>query len=158
MRAIVCADKDWGIGKDGELLVRISSDLKRFKEITMGCPVVLGRKTLATFPKGKPLPGRENLILSRNPDFEVDGATVCETLEQVLERVTPDAFVIGGGDVYRQFMPYCKEIYVTRLETAEFADTWFDNLDADPEWERVERDGPQEEQGYTFWYDLYRRR
>ena len=96
MNMIVAVDENWGIGKDGEQLIYISADLKRFKALTMGHSLILGRKTLATFPGGKPLKGRRNLILSRNPDFAPEGAEVYHSMEELLEHVEEDAFVIGA--------------------------------------------------------------
>ena len=100
MKTIVAVDENWGIGKDGEQLIYISADLKRFKALTMGHPLILGRKTLATFPGGRPLKGRRNLILSRNPDFAPEGAEVYRDMDTLLANVTEDAFVIGGASVY----------------------------------------------------------
>ena len=99
MKAIVAVDENWAIGNKGQLLFRISADLKRFKELTMGRPVVLGRKTLATFPGGRPLPGRRNLILSRDPGFRVEGGEVFSDISALLREEIDDAIVIGGGSI-----------------------------------------------------------
>lgn len=158
MQAIVAVDENWGIGKDGGLLCHISADLKYFKSVTMGHAVILGRKTLATFPKGKPLAGRENRILSTTMTAAPEGAKVYGGVEELLKEDTAEAFVIGGGQVYEQLLPYCTEVYVTHIEGDFGADTFFPNLDADPDWV-LERKGPrQEEQGIFFRFDLYRRK
>lgn len=138
MNLIVACDLDWHIGLAGELLFRISDDLKRFRALTTGHPVILGRKTLATFPGGRPLPNRVNLILSRNAYFQCPGAIVVRSLKQLSEALEeigdPDAFVIGGADIYRQLLPYCRKAYVTRCLQRFPADSGFPNLDEHPDW------------------------
>ena len=105
MNVIVAVDQNWAIGKDGDQLVYLSEDLKRFKSLTTGHPVILGRKTLATFPGGRPLKGRRNLILSRNTDFAPEGAEEFSDVEPLRAAAPEDAFVIGGAAVYRQLLP-----------------------------------------------------
>lgn len=158
MFAIVAADHNWGIGKDGELLVHIPADLKRFKALTTGHPVILGRKTLSTFPGGKPLPGRRNLVLSRDPDFHPEGAEVFGTLDTLLEAAPEDAFLIGGGAVYRQLLDRCETAYVTRLLHVFPADSFFPNLDHCPYWELTESSGPFFHGELEFRYDTYRKK
>ena len=157
MNVIVAVDRNWAIGKDGDQLVYLSEDLKRFKALTMGHPVILGRKTLATFPGGRPLKGRRNLILSRDPAFAPEGGEVYRDLEELLSRAPEDAFVVGGGEVYRQLLNRCATAYVTRLEADFPADTWFPDLDARPDWSLLRREGPFRHQRLTYWYDTYRR-
>ena len=157
LKAIVAADRRWGIGKDGDQLCYIPADLKRFKALTTGHAVILGRRTLATFPGGRPLPGRRNLILSRDPDFSPQGVEVFRSLEALRAAAPEDAFVIGGGAVYAQLLPWCDTAYVTRLERTFPADTYFPDLDADPAWRLTEAEGPYEHQGLVFRYDTYRR-
>ena len=101
MYLIAAVDQNWAIGYQNKLLARISPDLKRFKALTLGHPVLLGRKTLETFPGGKPLPGRQNYILSTNPDYKVENAVVFHSLEEARAACPADTFVIGGGQVYR---------------------------------------------------------
>lgn len=132
MNVIVAVDENWGIGKDGDQLVYLSQDLKRFKALTTGHPVILGRKTLATFPGGRPLKGRRNLILSRDPAFAPEGAEVFRDLEALRSAVSEDAFVIGGASVYEQLLPWCDTAYVTRIHAAFPADVVFPNLDRVP--------------------------
>lgn len=157
MNMIVAVDENWGIGKDGEQLIYISADLKRFKALTMGHSLVLGRKTLATFPGGKPLKGRRNLILSRNPDFAPEGAEVYHSMEELLKHVDEDAFVIGGASVYQALLDRCDTAYVTKLQASWPADCWFPNLDEDPAWTVAEEGEVLEEQGIKFHYVTYRR-
>lgn len=156
-KAIVAADQAWGIGKDGNQPCYIPADLKRFKALTSGHAVILGRKTLATFPGGRPLPGRRNLILSRDPGFAPEGAEVFRDVETLRAAAPEDAFVIGGGAVYQQLLPWCDTVYVTRLERTFPADTYFPNLDNHPDWRLAGTEGPYDHQGLTFHYDTYRR-
>lgn len=157
MNVIVAVDRNWAIGKDGDQLVYIPADLKHFKALTTGHPVILGRKTLATFPGGKPLKGRPNLILSRNPNFSPEGAEVYPDLEALLARAPEDAFVIGGASVYSALLEKCRTAYVTKIDKEYPADCWFPNLDEDPAWEIVEESEPMEYEGLTFRYVTYRR-
>jgi len=158
MNVIVAVDRNWAIGKDGDQLVYISEDLKHFKELTTGHPVILGRKTLATFPGGRPLKGRRNLVLSRNPGFAPEGAEVFRDLPSLLAAARSDAFVVGGASVYAALLDKCDTAYVTKIG-GRFpeADCFFPDLDASPEWE-VAEEGPElEEEGLTFRYVTYRR-
>ena len=158
MNVIVAVDENWGIGKGGDQLVYISEDLKRFKALTMGHPVILGRKTLATFPGGRPLKGRRNLILSRSPGFAPEGAEVYPDLDALLGAAPEDSFVIGGASVYRALLDRCATAYVTKIEAAfPAADCWFPDLDSRPEWRVAEESGPQEENGVSFRYVTYQR-
>lgn len=157
MNVIVAVDRNWAIGKDGDQLVYIPADLKHFKALTTGHPVILGRKTLATFPGGKPLKGRPNLILSRNPDFSPEGAEVYPDLEALLARAPEDSFVIGGASVYSALLEKCRTAYVTKIDKEYPADCWFPNLDEDPAWEIVEESEPMDHEGLSFRYVTYRR-
>ena len=135
MNVIVAVDRNWAIGKGGDQLVYIPADLKHFKALTTGHPVILGRKTMATFPGGRPLKGRPNLILSRNPDFAPEGAEVYPDLEALLDRAPEDSFVIGGASVYSALLDRCDTAYVTKIDAEYPADCWFPDLDQDPAWE-----------------------
>lgn len=149
MNIIVAVDKNWAIGNHDQLLVRIPNDHKHFREETTGKVVVLGRRTLQTFPQGLPLKNRTNIILSRNEEYQVKDATVVHSVEALLQEIrqydTTDVYVIGGESIYRQFLPYCDVAHVTKIDHAYEADTYFPNLDADPDW-KVEEDS--EEQTY----------
>lgn len=157
MNAIVAVDQNWAIGKGGDQLCYISADLKRFKELTLGHPVILGRKTLATFPGGRPLKGRRNLVLSRDPDFQPEGAEVYHDIETLLTQAPADSFVIGGESVYRSLLEHCDRVYVTKIMSTFSADTWFPDLDEDPAWQVGERAEPLEEKGLSFQYVTYER-
>ena len=135
---IVAADNRWAIGNKNRLLVSIPNDMKHFREETTGKVIVLGRKTLETFPQGLPLQNRENIILSKNPAFKVRGATVVNSLEQLLDTLKKyppeDVYIVGGESIYRQLLPYCDTVYVTKIDHTYEADAYFPDLDADKEW------------------------
>lgn len=159
MIAIAAVERGWGIGLDGGLLLRNPLDMRRFKERTMGHPVILGRRTLESFPGGKPLPGRDNLVLSRTLEAAPAGARLFRDVDSLLAAAAADSFVIGGGEVYRQLLPYCDEAQITYVDAALPADTFFPDLDAHPDWALTEAEGPYETpEGHPFWFRLYRRR
>lgn len=149
MNIIVNVDNNWAIGNKNRLLVSIPNDMKRFREETTGKVVVLGRKTLATFPQGQPLKNRTNIILSGDKGFRVKGATVVHSLEELLESLKQyrdeDIYVIGGASVYQQLLPYCNVAHVTKTDHEYEADTYFPNLDKDAQWELA---ADSEEQTY----------
>lgn len=158
MNLIVAVDKNWAIGKGGDQLCYLKEDLKRFKELTSGHTVILGRKTLATFPGGRPLKNRDNLILSRDPNFRAEGAQVLRDVPTLLAAAPKDSFVIGGGSVYKALLPYCDTAYVTKIDHAfSDADTFFPNLDADPAWQAVSTEEPLEQDGLVYRYVTYTR-
>lgn len=154
MTAIVCVDSNRGIGRDGDLLFHISADLKRFRALTTGKTVILGRKTLATFPGGKPLPKRRNIVLSRS-DLAVDGAEVVHSAEEAAAMAGSDAVVIGGESVYQAFLPLCDRVFVTKVSADGKADAFFPDLDASPDWKIAEESETFEENGLSFRYIDY---
>lgn len=139
MNMIVAVDNNWAIGNKGELLIRIPNDHKFFREETTGKVVVLGRKTLDTFPQGLPLKNRTNIILSANPDYKVKDAVVVHNIEELLEELenydSKDVYIIGGESIYRQMLPYCDVAHVTKIDHSYQADAFFPNLDEMPGWE-----------------------
>lgn len=143
MKAIVNVTENWGIGLGNRLLVTISADLRRFRALTEGKTVILGRKTLETFPNGKPLKNRRNIIMSTNAALSVAGAEVVSSLPSLfalLRNVDSDAVcVIGGESVYRALLPYCSEASVTKTMSCPPADRFFPNLDELPQWTAVSR-------------------
>lgn len=157
MKAIVAVDENWAIGKDGDQLCYLHADLKRFKALTTGHPVILGRKTLATFPGGRPLKGRRNLILSRDPGFRPEGAEVYPSVEALLAQAPEDSFVIGGESVYRALLGQCETVFVTRIAAQFAADAWFPDLDRDPAWRVSGEEESLEEKGLCFRYVTYER-
>lgn len=138
MNAIVAVDSNWAIGNKGQLLISIPADHKMFRQETMGKVVVLGRKTIETFPNAAPLQGRTNIILSTNQSYKVNGATVVHSVEELLEELkkydTKDVYIIGGDSVYKQMIEYCDTVHVTKIDRAYEADAFFPNLDADDRW------------------------
>ena len=138
MNIIAAVDRHWAIGKEGRLLVSIPADKQTFRQETVGKAVIMGRKTLESLPGGQPLHKRTNIVLTRNADYKVKGATVCHSVEEALEAVkdfpTEDVFVIGGREIYEAFLPYCDTAHITYIDYAYQADTYLHDLDRDPAW------------------------
>lgn len=143
MKAIVAVDLNWGIGYKGNLLERIPEDLKFFKRTTTGKVVVMGRETFESLPGKEPLKDRINIVLSRNEGFTNDKVILCRSLPELFGELKKypkdDIFVIGGESVYTQLLPYCSEIYVTKIENTYNADKYFINLDKDEKWEQLSK-------------------
>lgn len=165
MKAIAAVDKNWGIGLKGKLLVQIPADQRFFRETTTGQVVVMGRKTLESFPGKEPLKNRVNVVMTRSgvslPD-EVERAGSIDELKTVLSRYEDrEIYCIGGAEIYRQLLPMCDECYITKIDESYEADAFFPDLDVDPEWELV-RDGSEtEEQTYfdlIYHFLKYRRK
>ncbi|MDO4530466.1 MAG: dihydrofolate reductase [Bacillota bacterium] len=159
MNLIVAVDEKWGIGRDGDLLQRISADMKYFREKTTGNVMVMGRKTLESFPNKKPLPNRVNIVLTANKAYEAEGVVLCHDmadLPEVLKGYSDkEIFIVGGGSIYAQLLPMCKRAYVTKICNTYPADTFFPDLDAHPDWVLAEKGEEQEENGIRFSFDLY---
>ncbi len=138
MNLIVAVDKNWAIGKENKLLVSIPQDMKFFRETTMGKVVVMGRKTLESFPGGQPLKKRTNIVITRDKNYSVKDAIVVHSVEEALEELknynSEDVYVIGGDSIYRQMLPYCDVAHVTKIDHAYEADTYFPNLDEKEDW------------------------
>ena len=141
MKIIVACDKNWGIGKDGRLLVSIPSDMKRFKELTVGNVIVAGRKTVETFPSGLALPDRTNIILTKDPSYKLRDAIIAHSIEEldtILKDYDPEnVFVVGGESIYTQLLDRCDTAYITKIDYEYNADAHFPNLDTNPDWEKV---------------------
>ncbi len=162
MNLIVAVDRNWAIGRGNELLIRIPNDMKHFREETTGKVVVLGRKTLETFPQGQPLKNRTNIILSGNPKLEVRDAKVVHDIEELLKLLgsypTEDIYIIGGASVYKQLLPYCDRAHVTKIDHVYEADSYFPDLDKDEDWEIT---AESEEQTYfdiPYYFVCYERK
>ncbi len=158
MNLIVAVDQNWAIGKNNQLLVRIPADQKFFRETTTGKVVVMGRKTLESFPNGQPLKNRTNIVLTRNKDYAVKGAVVVHSMDELHDELkkynSEDVFVIGGEKIYEQLLDECDVAHVTKIEFAYDADSYFPNLDENPDWEIT---GDSEEQTYfDLEYYFYR--
>lgn len=162
MKLILAADRNWAIGYEGGLLCHISGDLKYFKERTKGKTVVMGRPTLESLPGGRPLPNRDNIVLTTRRDYTPEGVFVAhseEELDSLLAKYDPeDVFCIGGGKVYRDFLGKCDTCYITKIDGEFPADTWFVNLDEMAEFEVVWKSEPREENGIRYQFFEYRRK
>lgn len=149
MNLIVNVDKNWAIGLGSKLLVRIPQDMKYFRSMTTGHVVVMGRKTLESFPESKPLPNRVNIVLTRDQGYQAPGALVVHSMEELKEELKKypeeEVFVIGGGQIYRELLPLCDKAYVTKVDRAFDADVYFPDLDQDPQWKMTK---VSEEQTY----------
>ena len=158
MELIVAVYDDWGIGKDGTQPVALSADRKFFRETTRGATVIVGRRTVADFPEQKPLPGRVNVVLTRQ-SAQIPGFTVCHSPQEAAELAAKaeKAFVIGGGTVYRQMLPFCDTAYVTKVHCQPESDTFFHNLEEDPDWRLQSVLQSGEENGISYEMCLYKR-
>lgn len=158
MELIVAVYDDWGIGKDGTQPIALSADRKFFRETTRGAMVIAGRKTAADFPGGKPLPGRVNVVLSKTAQ-ELPGFIVCQSPEEAiaLSKTAERAMVIGGGSIYRQMLPLCDKAYITKVHCTPESDTFFPNLEEDPNWTLAEILQSGEENGIAYEMCLYQR-
>ena len=159
MELIVAVYDDWGIGKDGTQPVALSADRKFFRETTRGAMVIVGRRTIEDFPGQKPLPGRVNVALTRTAK-EIPGFTVCTSPAEAakLAEQAQRAMVIGGGSIYQQMLPMCDTAYVTKVHTTVASDTFFPNLDQDPDWTLAEVLQSGEENGISYEMCLYKRK
>ena len=160
MDMIVAVDRNWGIGKNGNLLTRIPNDMKRFKAITTGNAIVFGRKTLDTFPKGEALSGRTNIVLTTDKNFCKDNIIVCGSIDELLMRIKEyeSVFVVGGESVYKQLLEYCHRVYVTKIDEIFEADTYFENLDEYKFWQITEESVYEEYNGLRYKYVTYERK
>ena len=159
MDLIVAVYDDWGIGKDGTQPVALSADRKFFRQATKGAMVIVGRRTIEDFPGKQPLPGRVNVALTRKGG-QIPGFTVCKSPEEAAElaKTAQRAMVIGGGSIYRQMLPMCDTAYITKVHATPESDTFFHNLDEDPDWELRETLQSGEEDGIAYDICLYKRK
>ena len=155
--AIVHADKEWGIGKDGDMMFSLPKDMKFFRETTMGHTVVMGGNTLRSFPNQKPLKNRVNIVLSRGQvrDDCVIVRSYDELKNEMKARENEDIFVIGGGEVYKELLPYCHGAYVTKVDAVGGAEVFFPNLDSHPDFVCVEESEPIDDNGWTIRFTKY---
>ncbi|MCQ2422448.1 MAG: dihydrofolate reductase [Lachnospiraceae bacterium] len=147
MNCIVAVDRNWGIGRNNQLLVSIPADMRFFRTQTTGKVIIMGRNTLESFPGGKPLKNRVNIVVTHDPTYKVPDAIVVHSIEEAAKIAegynSDDVYIIGGASIYRQFLPYCDVAYVTKIDYAYDADTFFPNLDEEPDWECVEEGDEQ---------------
>ena len=143
MNLIAAVTSDWGIGRNGKLLLSVPEDMRFFREKTKGAVVLMGRSTLESFPGGKPLAGRTNIVLTRNPCYSKDGVIIVNDINEALsvlsEYEDDNIYVIGGGQIYSLFLPYCKKAYITKLDVILPADTYFPDLDELDNWVLTEQ-------------------
>lgn len=161
MKTIVVVDENWNIGKDGGLLVHLPGDLKYYKAKTIGKTVVIGRKTLESFPGSKPLPGRANLVLTRNEQYTPEGCQVFHSKEALMEHLgndTEEVYISGGENVYRQFLEDCDKFYITKIYKSFPADRSFPNLDQREDMEITWSSDMQEEKGIKYQFFEYTRK
>ena len=158
---IMAADRNWGIGNRGGLLCHLPGDMKFFRETTKGKTVVMGRATLESLPGAKGLPGRRNIVLTTREGYTAENAEVVhdeEALFRALEGTDPDeVFVIGGARVYRDLLPHCDTLYITKIDHAFPADRFFVNIDEMPEFRMAEESGIREENGFRYRFVRYER-
>ena len=159
MNLIVAVYSDWGIGRDGTQPVALSADRKFFRETTRGAMVIVGRRTIEDFPGKKPLPGRVNVALTRG-ETELPGFTICHSPEEAvkLAESAENCFVIGGGSIYAQMLPFCDAAYVTKVHADPGSDTFFQDLDADADWYLADTLQSGEEKGISYEMLLYKRK
>ena len=150
MDLIVAVYDDWGIGCEGDQPIALSADRKFFRRTTSGAAVIVGRKTVATFPGGQPLPKRRNIVLSRQ-DISLPGFEIAHSPEEAAELCRGGrAFVIGGGTVYSQMLSFCDRAYITKVHVTTPCDTFFPNLDESEEWKLTETIESGEENGIAY--------
>ena len=161
MNIIAAVDKNWAIGYQNKLLVSIPQDMKFFRETTKGKVVAMGRKTLESFPNGLPLKNRVNVVLSSDKNYSTEGIVLVHSVEEMVKELkkynSEDVYVIGGDSVYKQLLPYCDTAYLTKIDYAYQADTYFPNLDEDPEWEMTKISDEQTYFDLAYEFTVYER-
>ncbi len=161
MNMIVATEKNWGIGKDGQLLTHLSGDLKYFKERTMGKAVVMGRKTLESLPGGRPLPGRTNIVLTANPDYKKEGCIIVRSMDKLRKKCAEfpadGVMIIGGATLYNELMEQCDSLFITKIYEEFEADAFIKNADELPDYKVVWQSEMQEEHGIKYQFFEYKR-
>ena len=161
MYLIAAADRKWAIGNKGSLLYSLPQDMKFFRETTSGGVVVMGRKTLESFPGGRPLKNRVNIVLTRNSEYEKEGVVVCNDTDKLPEMLKEysdkNIFVIGGEEIYRLLLPLCTKAYITKVDATAEADAFFPNLDEDKSWQITHESETLSDNGIDFKFVTYER-
>lgn len=161
MNLIVAVDENWGIGYKNTLLVSIKEDMKFFRETTKGKVVIMGRRTLESFPGGEPLKNRVNIVFTKNPRYEKEGTVAVHNLTELREAIKEykeqEIFVIGGGSVYKMLLPLCDTAYVTKIHKEFPADTFFPNLDKDKDFRLVYKSEDKSDNDIRFNFTTYKR-
>jgi len=158
MNLIVAVNSDWGIGYNNTQSIVLPEDRKNFLRLTKGCHLIVGRKTFEDL--GRPLPGRENIILTHDREFRVTGAVSAHCVDEVLaiiaNKETDKVYVIGGGVIYEQFLPMCSRAYITKIDAAPQSDTFFSNLDELPDWTLESQGEKLEYDGIRYSFNVYK--
>ena len=164
MKLIVAVDKNWAIGKDNRMMWSIPADMKFFRDTTKGNVVIMGRKTLESFPQGQPLKNRVNIVITKKKDYKVKGAVIVHSVEEAAraakteaKKCNGDIFVIGGESIYRAMLDYCDTAFVTKIDHAYDADTYFPNLDTDGGWEMTKISEEQTCFDLEYYFTIYER-
>lgn len=161
MNLIAAADKNNAIGKNGGLLYKIPADMKFFRETTTGKTVVMGRKTLESFPDGNPLKNRVNIVLTRNDDYRKDGVVICNDISELEKEIkkydTNDIFVIGGEEIYKLLLPLCDRAYITRIDGEADADAFLPDLDGSDDWKIISQSETLTDNDVNFRFVTYER-
>lgn len=163
MNLITAVDKNWGIGKNNQLLDHIPEDMKFFRQTTKGKAVIMGKNTFLSFPNEQPLPNRLNIVLTRDKSFNREGIVVCDNLQSAIERAKEsyadeDIFIIGGDSVYRQAEPFCQVAYITKIHKAYDADRFMVNLDEIEAWKVETEEDVKTEKGLELTFVKYVRK
>ena len=164
MNLIACADANWGIGFENRLLVHIPEDMRFFRDMTLGSVVVMGRKTLESLPGGRPLEGRRNLVLTRNPSYQAVGVQTAPGIQALMQELSfcesKNIYVIGGASIYRQMLDFCDTAYITKVARAYQADAFLPNLDVQGGWRLAASSGAQfsPDAGVEYRFLRYERR
>ena len=154
VKAIVAVDENWAIGRQGDLLCHLPADMRHFKQMTMGYSIVMGRKTFESFPR-RPLPGRQNIVITRNRDWQYTDVTVAHSVEEAIEAaMTDDVFIIGGAQVYEQALPLVAVLELTVIHARwASADAFFPALDMS-EWQEVSREHHASDHRNAYEFDF----
>lgn len=162
MKLIAAVDKNWAIGRKNRLLTSIPADMHFFKETTTGHVVVMGRKTLESFPGGRPLKDRVNIVLTRRADYDAKGAAAVSNIPSLMKELEAyreqEVFVIGGESIYKALLSYCDTAYITKIDYAYEADAYFPDLDADPSWEMVQEGEEETYFDLCYRFTVYQRK
>ena len=161
MILIAAVDRNWGIGKNNRLLVSIPEDMKFFRTTTSGHVVVMGRKTLESFPNAAPLKNRVNIVLSRDAGYKVDGAIVVHSVEELQKELanysSDEIYVIGGESIYRTLLPLCDKAFITYIDYEYDADAHFPNLDTMSDWTKTQCSEEQTYFDLEYYFTTYQR-
>ena len=162
MNLIVAVDKLWAIGKDNDLLVHIPEDMSFFREKTLNQVVIMGRKTLESFPGQKPLKNRINIVITKDKTYKKDDVIIVNSIEEAIKEAnkhSKEVFIIGGGAIYRQMLDYCDTAYITKINVISTdADTFFPNIDAKQNWEVVEESNEKEHENIKYKFVKYKKK